>query len=133
MYKVAYSILKDKILAEDAVQISFIKIMEHLDNIDISDKTKTRNFLGLICKNTAIKDNGRKLNFKKRDDRSRLEKFNYAEPLHRHNANDSFFTSVLFLTCCHAIQTIIPISATIPPVIRASGSADTNSRENHFQ
>ena len=54
MYKVAYSILKDKILAEDAVQISFIKIMEHLDNIDISDKTKTRNFLGLICKNTAI-------------------------------------------------------------------------------
>ncbi len=54
MYKVAYSILKDKSLAEDAVQISFIKIMKHLDNIDISDKTKTRNFLGLICKNTAI-------------------------------------------------------------------------------
>ncbi len=54
MYKVAYSILKDKNLAEDAVQISFIKIMEHLDSIDISDKTKTRNFLGLICKNTAI-------------------------------------------------------------------------------
>lgn len=51
MYKVAYSILKDKSLAEDAVQISFIKIMKHLDNIDISDKTKTRNFLGLICKN----------------------------------------------------------------------------------
>lgn len=54
MYKVAYSILKDQSLSEDAVQISFIKIMEHLDKIDISDKTKTRNFLGLICKNTAI-------------------------------------------------------------------------------
>ena len=53
MYKVAYSILKDKILAEDAVQISCIKIMEHLDNIDISDKTKTRNFLGLIYKNSV--------------------------------------------------------------------------------
>lgn len=55
MYKVAYSILKDKSLAEDAVQISFIKIMKHLDNIDISDKTKTRNFLGLICKNCTKK------------------------------------------------------------------------------
>lgn len=44
MYKVAYSILKDKNLAEDAVQISFIKIMEHLDNIDISDKTKLEIF-----------------------------------------------------------------------------------------
>lgn len=54
MYKVAYSILKNQSLSEDAVQISFIKIMEHLDKIDISDKTKTRNFLGLICKNTAI-------------------------------------------------------------------------------
>ena len=55
LYKVAYSILKDKSLAEDAVQISFIKIMKHLDNIDISDKTKTRNFLGLICKNCTKK------------------------------------------------------------------------------
>lgn len=54
MYKVAYNILKDNFLAEDAVQQAFIKIIKNLDKIDKTFDNKTRNFIAVITKNTAI-------------------------------------------------------------------------------
>lgn len=54
MYKEAYRILNDNGLAEDAVHQSFIKVMKNLDKINMKDETRTRGFLVIICRNTAI-------------------------------------------------------------------------------
>jgi len=54
MYKEANNILNDECLAEDAVQQSFIKIIKNIDKIDDGDESKTKSFLGIICRNTAI-------------------------------------------------------------------------------
>lgn len=54
MYKEAYSILKDTGLAEDTVHQAFIKIMKNLNKINMSDVSRTRSFLLIVCRNTAI-------------------------------------------------------------------------------
>lgn len=54
MLYVAYSVLKDYSLAEDAVQQSFLKIMEHLDKISDVNSNKTKGFIVILVKNTAI-------------------------------------------------------------------------------
>lgn len=54
MFKVAYSILKDNFLTEDAIQQSFIRIIKNLDKIDEKQEKRTRNFIGLITRNVAI-------------------------------------------------------------------------------
>ena len=50
----AYKIIKDYALAEDAVHQSFIKVMKNLNKIEHGNEAKTRNFLVIICRNTAI-------------------------------------------------------------------------------
>lgn len=54
MFYIAYSILKDNHHAEDAVSLSFIKILKHLDKIDKVDCNKTKGFIVIIVKNTSI-------------------------------------------------------------------------------
>lgn len=54
MFKVAYTILKDNSLTEDAVQQAYIKVINNLNKINEREEKKTRNFIGLITKNTAI-------------------------------------------------------------------------------
>ena len=54
MYKEAYNILKDIGLAEDAVHQSFIKIINNMDKINMKDERRTRSFLVIVCRNTAI-------------------------------------------------------------------------------
>ncbi len=54
MYWVAYRILSDKELAEDAVSESFYRIIKHLDKIDEKDSTKASGFLITVCRNVAI-------------------------------------------------------------------------------
>ena len=54
MYAIAYRILKDENSAEDIVQQSFLKIMDKLDRIDLSDENKTKKFLMIIARNLAI-------------------------------------------------------------------------------
>ncbi len=53
MYKEAYAILKDNHFAEDAVDESFIRIINNLHKIDESNIPRTRNFLVIICRNVA--------------------------------------------------------------------------------
>ena len=54
MFQVANGILKDEYLAEDVVHKSFIKIMKHLDKIKEIECPKTKGFVVIIVKHTAI-------------------------------------------------------------------------------
>ena len=54
MFRVALSVLRDEGLAEDAVQQSFLKIFQNFEKIDLSDCNKTRTFIVILVKNTAI-------------------------------------------------------------------------------
>ena len=54
MRSIAFDILSDDMLAEDAVQNAFIKVMPRLDAIgDVESKT-TRVYLGTVARNSAI-------------------------------------------------------------------------------
>lgn len=61
MYSQAYKILQDKHLAEDAIQQSFVKIISNLDKIDENNSPRTRNFMVIICVNTAKSINNKSL------------------------------------------------------------------------
>ena len=67
MVGVAYNILKDKYLAEDAVHQSFIRVINNLQKIDENDCHKTKGFLVIICRNVSYdiykQDKNMDLNF----------------------------------------------------------------------
>ena len=50
----AYNILHNKYDAEDAVQQTLIKLSSCIEKIDDPECKKTRNFIGIICRNIAI-------------------------------------------------------------------------------
>lgn len=54
MYAVAYSILKDKHDAEDAVSAAMIRIIRNLHCISGLDTVRTRSFISVVTKNAAI-------------------------------------------------------------------------------
>lgn len=53
MYRVAYGILYDRISSEDAVQISFERIIKYLHRIKDIPREKVGAYLTVICKNAA--------------------------------------------------------------------------------
>lgn len=54
MLRVALAVLRDEGLAEDAVQQSFLKIFQNFEKIDWEDCNKTRSFIVILVRNTAI-------------------------------------------------------------------------------
>ncbi len=54
MFVVAYEILEDGTLAEEAIQISFERIIKSGVTIDVSDEKKVKSLLKVICRNIAI-------------------------------------------------------------------------------
>ena len=54
MFYVANQILKDKYLSEDAVEQTFVKIIENIDNISDVDCHKTKSYIVIMVKNCAI-------------------------------------------------------------------------------
>lgn len=54
MLRIALSVLRDEGLAEDAVQQAFLKIFQNFEKIDRSDCNKTRSFIVILIRNTAI-------------------------------------------------------------------------------
>lgn len=54
MYRIAFSILHDEGLAEDAVQQAFLKIFQNFEKIDQKDCNKMRAFIVILIRNTAI-------------------------------------------------------------------------------
>lgn len=53
MFKTSLEILGDEYLAEDAVQLSFERIIHNIHKINNNDNSKTRSFLVTICKNIS--------------------------------------------------------------------------------
>ncbi len=54
MWYVANDILKDKDLAEDAVQEAFLTLTKHLDQVEEVDSPRTKRFLVTVAKSRAI-------------------------------------------------------------------------------
>ena len=54
MYKIAMKILNDQLLAEDAINETFARVMERASVLRRGDDTMTRNLLVVICKNISI-------------------------------------------------------------------------------
>lgn len=54
MYYVAYRVLNNQEDAEDAVHQAFLRVIDHMDDIDEEDKARTKSFLSIITKNVAI-------------------------------------------------------------------------------
>lgn len=54
LFYIANKILRDEYLSEDAVHISFIKIAKNINKIDTIDSRKTKSFITIITKRTAI-------------------------------------------------------------------------------
>lgn len=54
MLRIALAILHDQGLAEDAVQQAFLKIFQNFEKISLEDCNKTRSFIVILVRNTAI-------------------------------------------------------------------------------
>ena len=54
MLGVAYKILHDATLAEDAVHNAMLKILQYPNNIDFDDEIKTRNYFARVVRNVSI-------------------------------------------------------------------------------
>lgn len=54
MMKIAFDVLKDDHMAEDAVHEAFIKVAENMDRIEETESLRTKRYLATIVKNTAI-------------------------------------------------------------------------------
>ncbi len=54
MYHIAYGILRDRYLAEDAVHDAFLKIIKYIPSISEVNCHKTRTLIVIIIKSTAI-------------------------------------------------------------------------------
>lgn len=54
MKNLAYSILKDVQLSEDAVQESLLKLSDNMDKIDNLDSDRSKNFIYTVTKNESI-------------------------------------------------------------------------------
>lgn len=54
MYVVAYSILKDRWQAEDAVSEAFIRIMKNMDKLKDVESDRTKRFIIRVIRSTAI-------------------------------------------------------------------------------
>ena len=53
MYQVAFSLLFNSTLAEDAVQEAFLKLIHYLDCVEDVDTARTRNYIKAIVKTTV--------------------------------------------------------------------------------
>lgn len=56
MYYAAYQILKNTHAAEDAVHQAFLRVINHLEQIDEADTSRTKGFLVVITQHIAIDD-----------------------------------------------------------------------------
>lgn len=55
MRKLAYSIIKDHHLAEDAVQEAMLRLSQNTDKIDNIDSNQSKNYVYTVTKNEALK------------------------------------------------------------------------------
>lgn len=70
MFKIAKGILHDAHLAEDAVSEAFVRIIDNLEKINLSDRNKTKGFVVIIVRHIAIDMLRRQKRFVPLDDHS---------------------------------------------------------------
>lgn len=54
VYTIAYAILRDNELAEDATQETMLKLLKHSDKIDPDKKAETKNYVARVARNTSF-------------------------------------------------------------------------------
>lgn len=54
MFCIAYEMLNDEMDSEDAVHMAFIKILNHLDGINMNERVMTKTFIHMIVKSCCI-------------------------------------------------------------------------------
>ena len=54
MQRVAWDVLRDGFLAEDAVHNAFVNLAKHMDDIEDTDSLRTKRYLITIVKNSAV-------------------------------------------------------------------------------
>lgn len=54
IYKISLDILKDKQLSEDALNDTLVKVFKNLDKLDDYHSSRSKNFVSIIARNTAI-------------------------------------------------------------------------------
>ncbi len=104
MYTVAYGILKDDMLAENAVSEAFMKIAVNFSKISDVDCPRTKGFVVIIVKNTAI-------NIYNQNKRSAEVSFDEIEDSIScsHNAEDEAFERFASEELKNAVKSLKPI------------------------
>lgn len=112
MFYIAKDILQNNHNAEDAVSLSFLKIIKHLDKINEINCNKTKSFIVIIVKNTSI-DLYRKIKKEKEHIDSIEEKYELFENIEFEVENSvqeailklpSKYRDILFLRYCHQLE-----------------------------
>lgn len=55
LFYIANDILKDRFLTEDAINETFVKLIDNLHKVKDENREKQRAYLAIICRNTAFK------------------------------------------------------------------------------
>ncbi len=87
MFWTARTILENDSLAEDAVNDSFVQIIRHIDNIDLSNIPMARGYVNVICRNMAYKISSKNPNMEEYDE-SKISDI-VADPLDKIIAKES--------------------------------------------
>lgn len=74
MYRIAYSVLKNRQDTEDAVQDAFVKIYDHISDITDIDSPRTRSFIMVITRNVCLNE----LRSRKHDSGENIEELELA-------------------------------------------------------
>ncbi len=54
LFYIANDILQDDFLSEDAVEEAYIRVLTHIDKVDLNNTPAAKNFLAIVCRNVAI-------------------------------------------------------------------------------
>jgi len=84
MFTIARRVLRDKNLAEDALQQSFVRVITHLHKIDETNVPATKSFMAIIARNVAINMYHKMGRLNKHSDA--VDKFN--EPCPKYSPDD---------------------------------------------
>lgn len=74
MYRVAFGLLKNRQDTEDAVQDAFVRIYDHISDIDEVDSPRTRSYVMVITRNICLNE----LRSKKHESGEDIEQLNTA-------------------------------------------------------
>lgn len=97
MKYIAFDILRDNSLAEDAVQEAFIRLTRHLNGIEEIDSHKTKSFIVIVIKSAAI-------DLLRAENKHKTERFDLSENIPSFNENpEDGLSAKQILECIKAL------------------------------